>query len=379
MLRRLYVNHFRCLVNFEVKFGSLHLIMGANGCGKSTVFDIVDRIRRFVTNGAKVTEVFPPEDLTSWVARDEQRFEVDVEGNGGLYAYRLAIGHTKDRKKERVDLEELLFNGNPLFRYEQGSVHLFHDDHEPGPIYPFDWSYSSLSTIISRSDNTKLTWFKNWLEQMIILKPLPQDMTALASEESSRLEYSGANFASWYRYLSQEHQDRIFSLINRLKEIVPGFYSFKLEQEGNTRVLRVGFADEEIHGSSPFYFDFDRLSDGQRILLVLYSLLCDVEGQHRTLFLDEPGNYLSIDEIQPWLVELSDLCAEEEVQAVLISHNPELIDYLGGAYGLWMDREPLGPARIRAIALNEEEGKGEAGAWGQPLKLSERIARGWQE
>ena len=144
-------------------------------------------------------------------------------------------------------------------------------------------------------------------------------------------------------------------------------------------MLRVGFADEEIHGSSPFYFDFDRLSDGQRILLVLYSLLCDVEGQHRTLFLDEPGNYLSIDEIQPWLVELSDLCAEEEVQAVLISHNPELIDYLGGAYGLWMDREPLGPARIRAIALSEEEGKGEAGAWGQPLKLSERIARGWQE
>ena len=119
----------------------------------------------------------------------------------------------------------------------------------------------------------------------------------------------------------------------------------------------MGFTADEEKKNSPLYFDFDHLSDGQRILFVLYALLCDAEGEKRTLFLDEPGNYLSLDEIQPWLVELSDICGEGTVQAILISHNPELIDYLGGAYGLWMEREPLGPSRIKRLSLKLENGQ----------------------
>ena len=38
MLKRIYINNFRCLVNFELKLDGLSLFLGANGSGKSTVF-----------------------------------------------------------------------------------------------------------------------------------------------------------------------------------------------------------------------------------------------------------------------------------------------------------------------------------------------------
>ena len=380
MIRRLYADNFLCLVNFEAQFGSMNLLMGANGSGKSTILELLIRIQRLVAAGAKITEVFPPEDLTRWVQLDTQNFEMDVEGKEGLYTYKLRIEHTKDRKKERIEREELLLDGKPLFLYEEGEAHLYHDDHEPGPVYPFDWSLSSLSIISPRQDNTKLTWFKDWLEQLVILRPQSQSMVALSDEEADHLDREGSNFASWYRFLSQEHQDKIFSLREKLKDVIPGFHAFKLEQEGKARILKVGFtSDDKEKKNSPLYFDFDHLSDGQRILFVLYTLLCDAEGERRTLLLDEPGNYLSLDEIQPWLVELSDICGEGTVQAILISHNPELIDYLGGAYGLWMEREPLGPSRIKRLSLKLENGQKTEGTSERALKLSELVARGWLE
>lgn len=41
MLKRLYVNNFRCLVAFELKLDSFAVLCGPNGSGKSSVFDVI--------------------------------------------------------------------------------------------------------------------------------------------------------------------------------------------------------------------------------------------------------------------------------------------------------------------------------------------------
>lgn len=66
-------------------------------------------------------------------------------------------------------------------------------------------------------------------------------------------------------------------------------------------------------------------------------------------------------------MELSDACGEGFLQTVLISHHPELIDYLGPECGKWIERDPLGPTRIKKLPEQIEKG----------LSLSEQIARGW--
>jgi hypothetical protein len=70
----------------------------------------------------------------------------------------------------------------------------------------------------------------------------------------------------------------------------------------------------------------DGISDGQRALVALYSLVRLASGQGYTLFRDEPDNYVAPDGIQLWLIESADACGDGIDQAVLCSHHPELID-----------------------------------------------------
>ncbi|MDF5710119.1 MAG: AAA family ATPase [Nostoc sp. S4] len=54
MLKRIYIDNFRGLVNFEVNFDSINLFLGGNGTGKSTVFEVLRRIQTFVNGDRKV-------------------------------------------------------------------------------------------------------------------------------------------------------------------------------------------------------------------------------------------------------------------------------------------------------------------------------------
>lgn len=366
MLKKIYVDNYRCLVNFELDLGKMILLMGPNGGGKSTLFDLLRNIRHLLVDNAKVNNVFPAEELNAWAGNTKQTLELYVGNDTDLYVYRLIVSHNPDINKQRIDLETLTINDHTLFEFKQGEVQLYTDHFEAGPRYPFDWSISALATIVPRGNNKKLTWFREWVEKLFIISLQPRHMDSVTVEESSWLNHDGSNFASWYRYISQEHQDKAFALTEELRRIVPGFHSFKLEAAGKQRILKIGFtADDSL--SSPLFFDFRQLSDGQRVIIVLYSILHGLRNLGNSILLDEPENYVSLAEIQPWLMELKEACEEDFAQAILISHHPELIDYLAPEYGRWIQREPLGPSRVKSLPENIDPS----------LKLSEHIARGW--
>jgi hypothetical protein len=87
-----------------------------------------------------------------------------------------------------------------------------------------------------------------------------------------------------------------------------------------------------------------------------------------TLCLDEPENFVALPEIQPWLTALYDHCEAGNMQALLISHHPELINYLlASPIGIWFDRQANRPTRTKRIAVNNGDG----------LPASELVARGW--
>ncbi|MCU0541547.1 MAG: AAA family ATPase [Oscillatoriaceae cyanobacterium Prado104] len=48
MLKKIYVNNFRCLVNFELTADSLNLFLGSNGSGKTTVFEVLRKLKKFI-------------------------------------------------------------------------------------------------------------------------------------------------------------------------------------------------------------------------------------------------------------------------------------------------------------------------------------------
>jgi ABC-type ATPase with predicted acetyltransferase domain len=115
-------------------------------------------------------------------------------------------------------------------------------------------------------------------------------------------------------------------------------------------------------------FDFDELSDGQKVLVALYVLLNSAIEPSTTICIDEPDNFLALAEIQPWLFALSDRIQDMGAQAILISHHPELIDLLAPDHGVIFSRDGVGPVRVDQYRP-DSLGK---------LRPSEMVARGWE-
>ncbi|MBI4818365.1 MAG: ATP-binding protein [Deltaproteobacteria bacterium] len=180
------------------------------------------------------------------------------------------------------------------------------------------------------------------------------------------LARDGSNFAAWYRHSSQEHQDAMGGFIQALREVLDGFQGIRLERVGReARVFLVVFGE----GEARHELALDELSDGQRALMALYALIRLTSGRGYTLLIDEPDNYVSLPEIQPWLVELSDAAGAGLEQAILCSHNPEVIDYLASKHGHLLERETTGVTRVSLLSAIPLDGG---------MRLSTVIARGWE-
>jgi predicted ATPase len=378
MVKRIYVDNFRCLVNFELKLDRVNLLLGLNGTGKTTVFDVLHGLQEFVAGNARVLAAFPGAELTSWQTSPVQRFELELQAGPALdlqlgpasYGYSLVIEHDAERRKAKVHSETLTMDGKVLFRFQEGTAELFHDDFTPGPQYPFDWTQSGVGVLQPRADNKKLTRFRREVQKTIIvgLQPHPALMIPESREEASSLSRDMENFVSWFRYLSQEHTGTILDIFAELKRVLPGFSACNLKEAGEAKVMKVLF--ERPEGSArPIPYDFKALSDGQRVLIALYSLLFGLKDEGVSLFVDEPDNFVALREIQPWLTALTDLAGDGIEQAVLISHHPEIINYLAASSGRWFERESNGPARVSDKPKATVEG----------LTLAETIARGWEK
>jgi predicted ATPase len=369
MINRLYIDNFKSLVNFELKLQELTLLLGPNGVGKTSVLDVVLALRQLLAGTAKITDpwVFPTSTLTRWQKRNMQVFEIDAALEGNDYRYRLEVEHDSTNRRARVELEQLELRGAPLFRFRHGEVQLFRDNHSAGPTFPGDWSESALARIPPRHDNSHLTRFLDFIRKVIVCGLYPANFAAESATEDAVLQRDAGNFAAWYRHLLLERQDLVPEFTKALQEVLPGFRGIRMERVGlDTRALMVLF---DQYGQK-YELRLDEISDGQRALIALYSLVRLASGQGYTLFLDEPDNYVALAEIQPWLIELADASGGNVPQAVLCSHHPELIDYLGADRGVLLEREISGVTRTKALAET---------TFDDGLRLSERIARGWEQ
>jgi predicted ATPase len=374
MIERVYIDNYKCFVNFEVHLLAVQLILGANGSGKTTFLDVLETIRDFLTDGNTTANSFPATTLTAWDKRRTQKFELEIKGNGGVYHYRLVVEHEPKSLRNRIANEELKFDQKVLYEFDGKDAHLFRDDGSAGPVFPFDWSRSGIPTVPERQDNTLLTWFRRRVERIYVFSPDPLRMTAQSDAELARPDRRLHQLASWLRHLSQESYDSYTEIQKSLKEgALDGFLGFNLAKAGETsRVLKFDFQYEarpmDWTAAHKFSLNFDQLSDGQRNLVALFTVLHSAVAADITLCLDEPDNFVALREIQPWLVELIDRARSTAGQCFLISHHPELMNYLASSQGTRFFRDDLGPVRAKPFETNADEG----------LLPAEIVARGWE-
>ena len=91
------------------------LLAGSNGSGKSTIFDVLSLLKRFLTRQRATGEVFAGDSITRWDSRNKQTFELTVESEGQDFDYRLVVEHDLDRSQSRVFHERLTAGDTLLY------------------------------------------------------------------------------------------------------------------------------------------------------------------------------------------------------------------------------------------------------------------------
>ena len=253
MIKRVYVDNYKCLVNFELPLRELSLLLGPSGVGKTSVLEIIFALRRLLSGDARVsdTDVFPSGTLTRWQNRNLQVFEIQVVLGSEPFSYRLEVEHEKTRRLARIHLEQLEVAGAPLFKCVQSEVQLYRDDHSEGPAYTADWRESALARVADRHDNTRLTQFLNFMRKVLVCSLHPPGFQTESNDESPLLSRDAHNFADWFRHALQERPDLNHAYMRTLQNVIgAGFAWIRLVRlSRETRALMARFEDPGRPGS----------------------------------------------------------------------------------------------------------------------------------
>jgi hypothetical protein len=361
VITRLYANNFRCLVAFETLFESFGVICGPNGAGKSSVFDVLKLIQDLATGdsylGGEGERDIKRLEFTNWLESTTQEFELGVTAEGRSFMYWLHLEQVASEEKPRILRERATCDDRELFDRDLDGVR-FQKQSGITSGFPLDWRQAALGSIQPAGDRREIQILQQAVTKLLILRPSPRGVEKESKGESGRPDLYLGNLTSWYRSLAQE-QEWTDCLRESLQEVWPDFKSFRLVEVGlNAKALQLRF-----EGSVLF---FDQLSDGEKALIGLYMVRAALAtGASPTVLIDEPDNYVGLPELQPWTLSLRELL-DENHQAILISHHPEILSNAGADVGryLWRDNH-ASPTRIGPLKAPTGVSPGEA------------IARGW--
>ena len=367
MITRLYANNFRCLVAFEAKFDSFGVLCGPNGAGKSSVFDALKLIRDLGTSEAVLGGDGPNDikglEFTNWLDSSVQEFELTVVAGGREFEYKLHIEQARDEVKPRIVMESATCDKRSLFNRDLDGVSFKKADGTTSS-FPLDWRQAALGAIQPHGLLRDIEILQQTLASFLIVRPSPRSMELESRSEAMQPSLTMNNLLSWFRKLSQD-QEWMDALRESLQEVWPDFQSFRQQDIGvNSKTLQLRFNSNS--GKNAGLYSFHQLSDGERALLGLYMIRAALEtSKSNIVFIDEPDNYVGLPELQPWVLAMRELL-DENHQAILISHHPEILGSAGEEHGsyLWRDNH-TSPTRLGPLKIPEG------------LTASEAIARGW--
>jgi predicted ATPase len=361
MLTRLYIDNYRCFVNFEFRPAGRQLILGGNGSGKSSFMDALGFLRQIVVEGTKIADTYDPDQLTRWLDRSAQTFELETKLGDFQYRYRLVLDRSKNALVPGVGSEAVTLNGESLLETLGAQVCFRGGPSRGDLVYERDPDRSALAMAPFRAF-PNLFGLKRWLGEMRCFRINPFSMESRSDREAPSPDYDLSNLAAWYRHLVQSSPKETRAFLDSLSAAIDGFSHLRFESVGE----RVSLLQAEFRGGARF--SFKELSDGQRCLIALYMILHFVVAKGGTVVIDEPENFISLREIQPWLTAVTDAVEDGHGQVLLISHHPEIIDQWAPENGVQFVRDEAGPVRVEEFHGNPNSA----------LSASELVARGWE-
>jgi len=362
MITELRVHNYFSLVNFELTFGDLNILIGSNGSGKTAAMAALRKLRDVILATGDIQTIFPPLSKTRWLDSDISEFQVSTRQSEGEFEYRLIIRHASGLEKSQILEESLKHNGKSIFSFKDGIIKLFNDSYNKEAEFHGDSTRSGLGIISEGPNNKLLGSFKAQISKVVYVQPNPYLMESLSESEVNMVSSSMDNLSSWIRSLIQDVQIAI-DIQAHLANFLEGFRSLVFQDLGvGRRFMTARFKAEGIETM----FAFEELSEGQRVIIGLVALIEYAKRYGAILILDEPDNFVSPHIVNLWFAELqARTYYEQEFQCILISHHPQIMDQMVDTGVLFM-RAAGGHTITKDVSDDDSKA------------VSEIMARGWQ-
>jgi len=361
MLTRVYIDNFRSFINFEYTPERKQLLLGPNGSGKSSLLDAIRYVKRFIEGDENP---FTQSTRTRWQDKPLQVVEVEALLDGKKYEYRVEIRFAPETRQQSVSLERLKVSSALVFELANGEIRFFPDNSSGAKSIPYVTTKSALH--LSYMSNSHVSRFVEWMKLVHCLRidAYPGAMDDSADSEEIQPDFEFENVAGWYRHSVGAYPLENAKFVESMKATLDGFQTLRFfSDEDGVKKLRADFTAPTKKRVS---YSLSELSDGQRCLLDLYMILHFLIARGHTVFIDEPDNFISLREIQPWLLAAEAAVEDHRGQLILISHHPEILNQWAQEYGLRFFREDNGHVRTEKFKTDPDGN----------LQPSELIARG---
>ena len=354
MLQRLYVHNYRCLENFELNLKDISsaLLIGKNGSGKSTILKVLEIFQSIGRGITRVDQLISLKDFSN--KKVDIQFEIEVLLDESVYRYclvfrlqKISSSYNNTKEQIRVFKEELFISDERSYFIDQEEGYVYFKDQEDkiqSAHFLVDNEYVSLPR-----PRIKANILKSWLEQMILLAPVPSLMKGESKGNTLYPIRNGSNFGTWVSgLLSWYPPDAPYQIAKNLRELMPDVHDFLNEPIGkNAKSLVVLFKAD----NTTLSVEFEDLSDGEKCFFLCAVVLAATKYYGPLFcFWDEPDNYLSLSEVGHFVTSLR-RAFKNSGQILVTSHNEEAIRKFSDENTFVLDRKShLEPTLIRRLS-----------------------------
>ena len=347
MIERIYVNNFRCLENFTLDLAGRPsvLVIGKNGSGKSTLRAAIEVFQKICRGSSRVRNLITASDFTQHRTHIPMQFEIELTLDDKRFNYAISFEMTENFLEARIAKESLSVDGNTIFSRQQAQVTL-----AGGSTFNFNWHLAALPVIEERPSKTSIQQITSFFASMVLIAPIPANMSGFSEEESSELQADASNFSACLNGLLSRYPAAYNDFFTYLKNVIPDLASFENVPRGEKgKQLQVRFEREELK-QNPL-IDFRQLSDGEKCFFLSALIIASNKVSPVFCMWDEPDSHLSLSEVGQFITQLRKSTNQENSQLVATSHHPQTIRRFSDESTLVFTRKShLDPTVVRPLA-----------------------------